>query len=99
MKIVLYTEDYLVLNVFEDVQNPKVEINTVEWDNGRLRGIKVPFLLLEDEVEVGQTVTGLLDLDKKAQFTKVDIDLEQEYKQLKKQQADLMFELMTKRVI
>lgn len=97
MKLVLYTEDYNVLDIIENIQNPQVESNNVEWDTGALHGINVPFLLLEDDVEINEITTGIIALDKRNQFVKVN--LEQEYKQLKKQQADLSFELMIKGLI
>lgn len=81
MKLVLYTEDYNVLDVFENIQNPIVDGNTVEWDTGALHGINVPFLLLDDTVDTSSITEEVKAQCRGKQFTKVD--LFQENKSLK----------------
>lgn len=97
MKLVLYTDDYNILDVIENVENPVVKENNVDWNIGSLQNINVPFLLLEDDVDVSTISHATISQDKKSQFVKVN--LEQEFKQLKKQQADFVFELMIKGVL
>jgi hypothetical protein len=79
MKLALY-KDNQVISVIEDVENPEVEGDCVTWANGKLIGIKIPFLLLNDETDINQEVTEeLILLDRKTEFYKVDkmVELEE----------------------
>ncbi|MCQ6275750.1 hypothetical protein JMM81_12365 [Bacillus sp. V3B] len=93
MKLIFY-KDNTVTNVIENIYSPIVESGVFTWESGRLKGIKNQYILIDDDVDVTELTDDIIDLDKKSQFVKIDTETEQ--KKLKKQQADLVFELMTK---
>ena len=75
MKLVLYDEKTLeVRQIEEDIRSPVVDGNNVIWEVGSVKGIKLPFLLLEDDVEVLEVVNEtIIELDLSEQFLKVDL--------------------------
>lgn len=85
MKLVLYDEETLeVRRVEEDIRSPVVDGNNVIWEVGSLHGIKLPFLLLEDDVEVHESVDeAIIGLNLSEQYLKVD--LLEENKKLKEE--------------
>ncbi|MFJ5716520.1 hypothetical protein [Neobacillus sp. NPDC093127] len=88
MRIVVYDNDKKVVDIIEDINHPKVSGNIVDWEGGSVEN-NLPFLLLEDSVEVSEVVTDdIIALDKKSQFVKVD-----ELAQLKIENADLKLRL------
>jgi hypothetical protein len=81
MKIVLYKGN-AVVEVEEGLENIEVKGNSVSWQRGRWQGIKLPFIILDDSVTVGDTVNEeLLSLDQKESFTSTN--LEEENKMLR----------------
>lgn len=88
MILVIYNEDNEVLETFQDVSNPVVDGASVAWDGGGLVDIKHPFLILDDNADVSDYVTNeLIALDKKKEFIKVDVTVE-ELRILKKRQDE-----------
>ncbi|MGM0903056.1 MAG: hypothetical protein ACQEXB_18405 [Bacillota bacterium] len=82
MKIVLYRDDNAVVEIEEGLENVEVKGNTVSWQGGRWQGIKLPLLILDDSVTVGETVNeDMLSLDQKESFTFTN--LEEENKMLR----------------
>ena len=84
MKIVIYNADKSVVDVIENVVNPVVSDNNVEWEGGSLSGINLPFLLVDDDAEVDEVTDETIALDKKSEHAKVD---------LAKENADLKSQL------
>lgn len=99
LQIAIYNRHNEVITL-EHAINPTVSENSVFWDEGSLRDIKLSFVLLEDNIELkeGDILTNdLIAQDKKQQYQKRD--LEKENTELKKQITDLSFELMMKGVL
>ena len=68
MKLALY-HNSKILQVFENVASPVVQGNTVSWETGSISDGE--FLLLDDSVEVADTVTEeLVNWDQKENFVK-----------------------------
>lgn len=69
MKLVIYDQDHNIKEIRENILSPVVEGNDVRWEGGSLTGIKFPFILLDDEVEVGETITNeIILMDKKKEY-------------------------------
>jgi len=82
MKLVIYDEENNVVEIHENIRSPVVNGQDVQWEDGSMTGIKLPFLLLEDDVLVeGRVDEALISQDKKENFPLVD--LEEENKILK----------------
>jgi hypothetical protein len=82
MKLILYKEDRSIIFKVDDIQSPVVQDDGVSWEEGSVTAADL-FLLLEDDVEVGDTVTdGMLAQDRKEHFKKTD-----EIQELKQQLA------------
>lgn len=99
MKLIIHNDEKEVLLV-EEIDNPSVENKTVRWNGGIMREIKMPFLILESEVDL--IVGDIVKDEVIAQDTKINYqkrDLEKENTDLKKQVTDLTFELMMKGVL
>lgn len=90
MKIVIYdNETKKVIFRREQVTNPSVTLDGVEFGGGGLTGITAGFILLDDAVEVGETVTDeILFADKKSDHQSEDIE------SLKRQLADTNADLL-----
>lgn len=72
MKLILYKEDRSILFSVDDIKSPTVKENGVDWEEGSVTAADL-FVLLEDGVEVGETITDeILALDQKEHFRKVD---------------------------
>lgn len=90
MKIVVYDFDKKVVDVIDDIKHPKVSGNRVDWEGGSTEN-NLPFLLLEDSVEINETITDeIIALDKKSEFAKVD-----ELAELKAENTELKSRLET----
>lgn len=82
MKLTIYNGQKKIVDLYEDMQDVKVNGNNVSWRNGALKGIKMEYLLLEDEVEVHEEVTDeLISQDLKVNYK--EISLEDENRQLR----------------
>ena len=73
MKLVLYNDQLRVVEVVEEIVSPQVVDNDATWADGSMTGIKLDFLLLEDGIEVNESVEELMQLDKKKDYQKVDL--------------------------
>jgi hypothetical protein len=73
LKIIIYTDDKTIADVIENVVNPVVSDNNVEWEGGSLTGINLPFLLLDDDAAVEAVTDETIALDKKSAHVKVDL--------------------------
>ena len=74
MKLVIYNEEKDVIDVTEYIEDPEISGNDIEWLGGSMTDVKLPFILLADDVEVGDKVTKeLLVLDEKDEYTKIDL--------------------------
>lgn len=74
MKLVFYDVDRNVVEIIEDVQSPIIDDDNIEWENGKMTGVKLSFHLLDDDVIVDEKVTDkLIALDRSNEFTKVDL--------------------------
>lgn len=84
MNLVFYDDSRNVVEVIEDIQNPVIDGDNIEWEKGEMTGIKLSFLVLCDDTEIGESVTDeLILLDKKKEF--ITVDLAEENKQLREQ--------------
>lgn len=85
MKIIFYDSEKNVVESIENISNPVVDGDNVTWEGGSLTGAGLPFLLLDDDVNVegGEITDDLIKLDKKEQCRKKSNDLEEENKRLK----------------
>jgi hypothetical protein len=87
MKLVLYDNSNLVVKTIENIRSPFVEGNSIDWEEGSISGINLPFLLLDDDVTVsGKLTDEIKDLDKRATYPKKDYEKEAE--ELRRQLAD-----------
>jgi hypothetical protein len=74
MKLVLYDTSYNAVKTIENIRSPVVDGNNIEWEEGSLSGINLPFLLLDDAISITGVITeGIEKLDKKEQFAKTDL--------------------------
>jgi hypothetical protein len=74
MKLVLYDTSYNAVKTIENIRSPVVDGNSIEWEEGSLSGINLPFLLLDDAISItGAISDGIKNLDKKEQFAKTDL--------------------------
>lgn len=99
MQLVIYNRDKRVV-MCDSVKDPVVDGQNVGWEGGSMVKIKLPFLLLEDDIVLkeGDAITdAIITLDRKHLYLKRD--WEKENTDLKKQMADLSFELMMKGVL
>jgi hypothetical protein len=74
LQIVLF-QGKNVLNVIDNVVDIKIEGNSITWQDGAIRDVKVDYLIVDDDVEIGPVIDDeIIALDKKAQyiFEKVD---------------------------
>jgi hypothetical protein len=93
MKLVFYDDNNNVLDITKGVISPSVTSDSVEWTNGSVKGVKVNFILVDDTVEIGDTVTSEnIAADQKENFKKVD--QLSEIKKLKSQNAEIIFKLV-----
>ncbi|WP_147536104.1 hypothetical protein [Bacillus marasmi] len=97
MKIVLY-KDENILNVIDGVNDVSIDDKDIVWSDGALRGVKAEYIIVNDDTVVGGSITNeLLSLDLSDNYqTPPKID---EVAEMKKQQTDLIFELMLKGVL
>jgi hypothetical protein len=64
-----------IVSIIEKIKSPVVEGNNVEWEDGSLGGINLPFLLLDDDVDIFDVVTEeVIALDKKNSFPKFNME-------------------------
>ncbi|TYS64472.1 hypothetical protein FZC76_18085 [Sutcliffiella horikoshii] len=77
MKLVLYNDENRVLDIQEDIQQVVTGEDEISWQHGAIKGIKTNFIVLPDEVEVGETVTEIIiNQDVKNNFKKRDLEKE-----------------------
>jgi hypothetical protein len=60
MKLVIYNAQNKVINTIENIVNPIVNGKDVNWETGAMTGINLPFLLVEDDVQIGETVDDVI---------------------------------------
>jgi hypothetical protein len=80
MQIIIYKENEIV-EVNQGVTGVKVKGNSIFWDGGRWLGVNLPFLVLEDGVEVSEINETIIALDQKHLLQ--EVNLEEENKALK----------------
>lgn len=77
MKLVLFNDENRVLDIQEGMQQVTTGENEVSWQDGAIKGIKTNFVVLADEVEVGDVVTeDVLSKDMKHNLKKRDLEKE-----------------------
>jgi hypothetical protein len=87
MKLVLYDNSNIAVKTIENIRSPVVDGNSIEWEEGSLSGINLPFLLLDDDVTVSGILTEeIKNLDKRTTYPKKDYEKEAE--ELRRQLAD-----------
>jgi hypothetical protein len=93
MKVAIYQKSGILATVLDDVNNPILSGSILSFDNGNISGFNENHILLGDDDLVPETFEQAKLLDKKAEYTFEEID---EMAELRKQQTDLVFELMMK---
>jgi hypothetical protein len=74
MKLVLYNDSNVVVETIENIHLPTVKENSVEWEDGSLTGINLPFCLFDDDADIPEVITDEIKaLDNKEQFKKRDL--------------------------
>lgn len=97
MQIVLF-KDEDVLKVIDNVVDIKIEGKNIVWHDGSIRDVKIDYIIVDDEVEIGDIINDeIMALNQREKFVKPPIV--DETAELKKQQTDLIFELMMKGVL
>ena len=84
MKLALYNKEGRLVTVFEGIMNPKLESNTLLFDQGSISNLTEKHILLEDEIEVPNVITDeVISLDNKHELESV-LSHEEENIHLKK---------------
>lgn len=79
MKLVLFNDDRQVLGIQEGLDKVTTDVNEVTWQGGAIKGIKTNFIVLPDEIEVGETINqDVIDQDVKGNFRKKNLVEENE---------------------
>lgn len=73
MKIVVYDDNEIVLDVIENIEKVEVENNNIYWQNGSIIGLKHDFIVLDDTVEIYPLTDETIALDRKHEIPKVDL--------------------------
>ncbi|MGD6782141.1 hypothetical protein ACQCT3_17935 [Sutcliffiella horikoshii] len=82
MKLTIYNGEKKIVDLYENMLDVKVNGDNVSWRDGALKGIKMEYLLLNDDVETQDEVTDeLISQDLKAKYK--EISLEDENRQLR----------------
>lgn len=81
MKIILYTDENIIIDIFENIQNPEVilEKSSICWENNqRITGINQNFAIVNDDIPYEKG--GVFDPshDIKFDFIREDLDQKQE---------------------
>lgn len=66
MKIILY-KDTEILETIEGAENVIVKGNNIQCSKGTWGGVQVPFLILDDNVEVTEITQDIIAQDKKSE--------------------------------
>lgn len=78
MNLILYDESRTVVEVI-GVQTPVVNNNNVQWEDGSIQGINLPFIIVEDQVGMGDVLSDeMISKDKKSNYLKKDLEKENE---------------------
>lgn len=96
MKLVLYQDDKAIA-IYPGVINPTKTESGVKWDTGELSGVSVPFILVNEEVEIeaGDAIPEEIRIRESIPFEQdITIMLRQENESLKQQLADTNSDLM-----
>jgi hypothetical protein len=79
VKLVLFDENFTVRQVIEEIEHPVINENNVTWEGGSLNGINLPFVLLQDDVEIGETISEeAIAQDQKTNYLAHDLVTENE---------------------
>ncbi|TYS68058.1 hypothetical protein FZC76_09885 [Sutcliffiella horikoshii] len=79
MKLVLYNNENKVLDVYKNISKVEAGTDEVTWNDGAVKGIKANFIVLPDEVEIGETIDqSIIDLDEKTKLQKKNLIQENE---------------------
>jgi len=74
MKIVLYNDEYEVLEVMENIHNLSIGDNYLKWDTGEMGGLKCNFIVLKDDESIDDQVThDHISKDQKGNFVRIDL--------------------------
>lgn len=96
MKVAIYKNDGTYTTFLDGINNPRLTDNQLTFDNGSISGFDENHILLEDDVEAPETIEEAKVLDQTPIYIYEKVD---ETAELKKQQTDLIFELMLKGVL
>jgi hypothetical protein len=91
--IILYNEENKVLDSLYLEEKPTVEENNIYYSNGALRGINVPFIVIEGEHIPNEKddISELIPNDKKAELIGEMQNLRSELAQTQQVLNDMMF--------
>lgn len=77
MKLVIFNNENKVIDALEGLSEVQTKGEDVWWNGGSMQGIKLNYLILDDSVEVSETITKeVIAVDQKENFRKVDFEQE-----------------------
>jgi hypothetical protein len=82
MKIAIYQNNGMLATVLEDIDNPKLVGSELTFDKGSITGIDENHILLDDAVEVPETLEEASAINQLSNLTKVPT-LEEENAELR----------------
>ena len=53
-KIIVFNSQYEPIETISEVTNPNVTTDNVFWDNGKMEGIKLPFVVIDEGEDISQ---------------------------------------------
>lgn len=79
MKIVLFTEEDLITDIFLDIDESLIiKDNNLSWNDGALHGISIQYAVLPDDVQIdssnigGQITQDIKEQDQSADYIYID---------------------------
>lgn len=94
MKIVLFNEEDLITDIFNNIEDLTINGKNLKWRTGQLQGVHIQYAILADTVQldesnIGEKITqDIKEQDQSAQFIFVD-EVEQLRNEIAKLKVDM----------
>jgi hypothetical protein len=94
MKIVLFTEEDLITDIVDNVEDLVIEGKNLRWRTGKLQGVHIQYAVLADTVQlnesnIGEKITqAIKEQDQSADFLFVD-EMQQLRNEIAKLKTDM----------
>ena len=76
MKLIIYNDNNEIVESIE-VNNPVITSDLISWDNGSMSLPNLPYIILDDTIEVGEDVNEvMISQDRKSDFVKLSLEEE-----------------------